>query len=122
MDKLHEANAKARAMGLSYGQYKALLYQQQKQQPQPPQAPQKPHRKRHRRFTDPDAFKLWQEGNTDAQIAAKFGVSRAIIQRWRDVLELPSTSKQKVDTQKYRLDQSPDGTYYAIKIDTIFRN
>lgn len=119
MDKLHEANAKARAMGLSYGQYKALLYQQQKQQSKPAEPLVNPRRIRPRRFTDPEAFALWQEGNTDAQIAAKFGVSRAIIQRWRDVLELPSTSKTQIDPKKYRLDQFPDGTYYATKLDTI---
>lgn len=119
MDKLHEANAKARAMGLSYGQYKALLYQQQRQQPHPEPPPRKHHKKRPRRFSDVDAFTLWQAGHTDAQIAAKLGVSRAIIQRWRDVLELPSTSKNdKIDTKKYRLEQYPDGTYYALKTDT----
>ena len=109
MDKLSEKAAKARAMGLSYGQYVAQIGSNPHKAHDGPRKP----RKRKRRFTDPEAFQLWQEGKTDAQIAAAFGVSRAIIQRWRDTMELPSASKTKIDTKKYRLVQSPDGTYYA---------
>lgn len=122
MDKLSEENAVARAMGLSYGKYKAQQWLNN--QNSPPQAkhhqkpPQKPQ-KRTRKCKDPEAFKLWQEGKTDAEIAKHFGVSRTIIQRWRDILELPSTTKEKVDTKKYRLEKTPDGEYYTIKIDTI---
>lgn len=115
MDSLSKKAAKARALGLSYGKYVAMI---EKTPRKAQESPQKP-RKRKRRFTDPQAFKLWQERKTDAQIAAAFGVSRAIIQRWRDTMELPSISKNTdIQTKKYRLVQDPDGNYYAEKTDT----
>ena len=94
----------ARAMGLTYGKYKALTYQ-----PIPPKQPAK-RKQRPRRYTDQEAFQLWQEGHTDSEIARRVGVSRALIQKWRDTLELPSTTKERVDTKKYRLAQLQDGT------------
>ena len=46
----------------------------------------------------------FREGRTDREIAAVFGVSRAIIQRWRDALELPSTvTFPWINTQAWRL-------------------
>ena len=119
MDKLSEENAVARAMGLSYGKYKAQQWLQQQKSPPPKNPQKKPLKRSPSKCRDPEAFKLWQEGKTDSQIAEHFGVSRTIIQRWRDVLELPSTTKGKVDTKKYRLVKSPDGSFYAIKTDTI---
>lgn len=71
-------------------------------------------KRRKKSYTDPAVFALWQQGLTDAEIAAVFGVSRTIIQRWRDVMELPSTSKNKVDTKKYHLVKDRDGTFFAI--------
>lgn len=68
-----------------------------------------------KRYDDELAFQLWQEGKTDRQIAAVFGVSRTIIQRWRDSLELPSTSKYVINTKRYRLVKDKDGRYYAVK-------
>lgn len=67
-----------------------------------------------RRFTDSEAFELWQHGYTDAQIAEILGVSRQRIQTWRDDIELPSTAKHNIDTKKYRLAYMPDGTCYVI--------
>lgn len=104
MSTLAEDVAAARAMGLSYGKYKTMTYQ-----PIPPKEPAK-RKQRPRRFTDEEAFQLWQEGHTDLEIAQKVGVSRALIQRWRDILELPLTNKGHIDTKKYRLAYLQDGT------------
>ena len=112
MNELSKDAAAARAMGLSYGQYKALSYEPAKLPAKASQQPCK-HQEKQKHYTDPEAFKLWQEGKTDSQIAASFGVSRTIIQRWRDTLELPSTTKHKVNTKKYRLAKNEDGTYYV---------
>ena len=71
-------------------------------------------RKRKKRYTDEQLFQLWQEGHTDEQIGQSVGVSRQFIQRWRDQLELPSTSKYRINTQKYRLSTLRDGTYIVI--------
>lgn len=106
----------ARAMGLSYGQYKNLTYD-------PNQKHTTPEKKRRRakakRYTDADAFKLWQNGKTDAEIAKECRVSRALIQKWRDTLELPSTTKEPVNTKKYRLAQLQDGTAVVLKDDDL---
>lgn len=104
MSKIADDERAARAMGLSYGKYKALTYK-----PIPPKPPAK-RKQRPRRFSDEEAFLLWQEGHTDSEIAQKVGVSRALIQRWRDILELPLTTKEPIDTKKYRLAQLQDGT------------
>lgn len=101
----------ARAMGLSYGRYKALSYN-------PAQSTATPKNRRSRaktkRYKDEDAFRLWQRGMTDAEIATACGVSRALIQKWRDTLELPSSNRSAVDTKKYRLAQLQDGTYIVL--------
>lgn len=114
MSTLDDDIRAAKELGISYGKYKSLTYNPQKTTPSPaPTIAKKPKRKP-RKFTDQQAFELWQAGHTDAQIGAAVGVSRAYIQRWRDQLELPSTSKTPVDTKKYRLAVLQDGTY-AIK-------
>lgn len=64
---------------------------------------------RNRKFTDYEAFKLWQDGYSDAMIAKAVGVSRQRIQTWRDTLELPATDKDPVDT-------SDTSKYYMIKL------
>lgn len=123
MDSLSIAVERARAMGISYGQYQARLWLEKQKSATPTNNPQpQPQRKppkRAKRYRDEEAFELWQQGKTDSEIAKHFGVSRTIIQRWRDVVELPSTTKENVDTKKYRLEKTPGGEYYAIKIDTI---
>lgn len=103
----------AREMGLTYGKYKALTYEPSKP-PQPKLAGSK-RKKQERKYSDSAVFQLWQEGKNDAEIAAALNISRALVQRWRDNLELPSTTRHTVDTKKYRLLQMEDGTYYAIK-------
>ena len=106
MSRIAEVDRKAGELGLSYGQYKAL-YDTDHEIP-PPEKKQR--RIRAKRYRDEDAFRLWQEGKTDAEIAKECGVSRALIQKWRDTLELPSTTKEPVDTKKYRLAHLQDGT------------
>ncbi len=114
MSTLDDDIRAAKELGISYGKYKSLTFNPSKVVPTPaPTIKQKPKRKK-RKFTDQQAFALWQKGHTDAQIGAAVGVSRAYIQRWRDQLELPSTSKTPVDTKKYRLAILQDGIY-AIK-------
>lgn len=94
-------------IGISYGYYIASKYDPTA----PMAAPQKKKSKRRpRKFTDAQAFHLWQQRLTDSEIADAVGVSRAYIQRWRDQLELPSTSKNRIDTKKYRLAAMQDGT------------
>lgn len=111
MSRLDDNIRAAKEMGLSYGYYKALTYD-----PSAPMAsPNEPQkRRRPRKCTDEQLFRLWQEGRTDEQIGHAVGVSRQYIQRWRDQLELPSTSKFHVDTKKYRLTTLRDGTYIVI--------
>ena len=100
----------------SYGKYIASKYDPTA----PMAAPQKKKQNRRpRKFTDQEAFALWQSRMTDADIGSTLGVSRAYIQRWRDQLELPSTSKANIDTKKYRLAQLQDGTAVVLKDDIL---
>ena len=101
----------ADAMGISYGKYIALNYDPDAAVAIPSTTKK---RRRKRRYTDEQLFLLWQEGKTDEQIGQAVGVSRQFIQRWRDQLELPSTSKFCINTQKYRLTTLRDGTYIVI--------
>ena len=112
MSKLDEDIRAADAMGISYGYYIALSYDPYAAMAAPDHTSHK--RRRKRRYTDEQLFRLWQEGYTDEQIGQAVGVSRQFIQRWRDQLELPSTSKFHVNTQKYRLTTMRDGTYIVI--------
>lgn len=112
MTALDKDALEARAMGLTYGQYKALTYNPEQKQPE---AKPEESRKMKKRYNEQQVFSLWQAGKTDAEIASAVGVSRTIIQRWRDTLELPSTAKTNVDTKKYRLAHLQNGTLVAIK-------
>lgn len=100
----------AKSMGISYGIYKARIYEKERKIMAPPPQPQKCVKSR-RRFTDEDAFALWQEGKNDCEIGIALGVSRQIIQRWRDTMELPSTIKNDIDTSKYHLVKTPRGMF-----------
>lgn len=112
MSRLDDDIRAADAMGISYGYYIALSYDPYAAMATPDTAS---HKRRHqRRYTDEQLFQLWQEGYTDEQIGQVVGVSRQFIQRWRDQLELPSTSKFRVNTQKYRLTTLRDGTYIVV--------
>lgn len=108
MSKLDEDIRAADAMGISYGYYIASSYD-----PYATMATTDTTTKRQRRrtYSDEQLFRLWRDGYTDEQIGKTVGVSRQLIQRWRDQLELPSTSKFHIDTQKYRLTTLRDGTY-----------
>ena len=116
MNRLDEDIRAADAMGLSYGYYIALVYEPAKKSMAAPTI--RPKRYGPNRYTDEQLFRLWQEGCTDEQIGAAAGVSRQYIQRWRDQLELPSTSKFRINTQKYRLTTMRDGTYIVIISET----
>lgn len=100
----------AKEKGLTYGKYRASTYDPS----HPPQTVMEPIHHTQKKYSDQAAFQLWQEGKTDAEIAEALGVSRALIQRWRDTLELPSILRHPTDTKKYRLQQAKDGTYFAI--------
>lgn len=108
---------KAQEMGLSYGRWRALSFDPSRPEETQHHQEHPARRTRKRKYTDLQAFQLWQQGHTDAEIAAAFGVSRALIQRWRDTLELPSTSKTHIDTQKYHLAKLPDGTSVVLTDD-----
>lgn len=116
MSRLDDNIRAAKQMGLSYGYYKALTYD--------PSAPTgsptiRKKRPRERRYTDAQLFQLWQEGKTDEEIGKAVGVSRQLIQRWRDQLELPSTAKNHIDTKKYRLASLRDGTPIVLRDDAL---
>lgn len=112
MDRIDQCVKAAKELGFpSYGYYIASLYDPGCTIPKSPQK----RKHRPRKFTDPQAFILWQQYLTDSEIASTLGVSRAYIQRWRDQLELPSTAKTPIDTKKYRLTQLQDGTAIVIR-------
>lgn len=104
----------------SYGKYMASKYNPTAPMvsPKVPEKKKKANR-RPRKFTDQEAFTLWQDLKTDAEIGKALGVSRAYIQRWRDQLELPSTSKIPIDTKKYRLAALQDGTTIVLREDDL---
>lgn len=64
-----------------------------------------------RRWSDEEAFALWQAGKVDREIGAELGVSRQIIQRWRDVMELPSTVNRNIDVENYHLIKTDAGMF-----------
>ena len=111
MDQIEKDVIAAMALNLSYGYYKALSYNPGRAAPTIKNKRSNHHT---RKFTDQQAFSLWQSYMTDAEIGSTLGVSRAYIQRWRDHLELPSTSKTRIDTKKYRLASLQDGTTIVI--------
>ena len=98
----------------SYGKYIASKYDPTAHM----EGPRKKKRnQRPRKFTDQQAFTLWQAYMPDSEIGSTLGVSRAYIQRWRDQLELPSTANRKIDTKKYRLSALKDGTTIVVHED-----
>ena len=104
MTLLEKEVQEARALGLSYGQYRAKKLMEEGRSLVPAPRPDPPKRFQVKKYDDEAAFRLWQQGRTDREIAAVFGVSRTIIQRWRDALELPSTvSFPWINTQAWRL-------------------
>lgn len=114
MDQIEKDVIAATELGLSYGKYKALMYEPGRASPTIKKKRTTHHT---RKFTDKQAFSLWQDYMTDAEIGSTLGVSRAYIQRWRDHLELPSTSKTRIDTKKYRLAKLQDGTTIVLNED-----
>lgn len=110
MSTLQDDIRKAMELGISYGKYKART----RTYPAPP--PQKPppaiHKRKPHHYNDEQLFLMWQSRMTDAEIAAEVGISRAMVQRWRDSHELPSIYRNKnLDTKKFRIVETPYGTY-----------
>lgn len=115
MSQLDEDVRAARILGYpSYGKYIAAKYEGRVPMAIPPQ---KHRKKRPQKFSDAEAFRLWQDRMPDAQIANILGVSRVRIVQWRDQLELPSTRKSPIDTQKYRLAYMQDGSAIILNSD-----
>lgn len=110
MLSLEEANRRARAMGLSYGQWESKVYEKEHDltATSTPRKPTKPSR---RRYTDEEAFALWKAGKNDCEMGHILGVSRQVIQKWRDTMELPSTVKADVDTENYHLVRTSKGMF-----------
>lgn len=104
----------AQNLGISYGAYKAMTYDPEKAMMS---QTIKKRKRRPRKYTDEEAFLLWQEGLSDVKIGNILGVSRQNVQRWRDQLELPATWKSVIDTKKYRLATMQDGTTIALHAD-----
>ena len=109
---LADDEREARAKGLSYGQWRLL--QPEQQSPEPIPAPKK---RKTTKYTDELLFDLWQQGKTDAEIGAIVGVSRAMIQKWRSNMELPSTSQKDVDPWEYSLVVTEYGVYAVTEDD-----
>ena len=118
MSRLDDDIRAAGKMGITYGKYKSLTYRPENTQGHTDPQKRKSKRKQ-RRFTDNEAFQLWQAGYPDSKIGKTLGVSAALIQRWRDQLELPSTYKYDIDTKKYRLDFLRDGTAVVLREDDV---
>ena len=108
----------ANELGLSYGYYMASKYDPSVLRASPT-IHQKKKRHHERRYTDQQLFQLWQEGKNDIEIGKAVGVSRQLIQRWRDQMELPTTFNSTIDTQKYRLATLQDGTPIVIQTDEL---
>lgn len=107
---LEEANRQARAMGLSYGQWESKIYEKEHDL-MAASTPRKQTKPSRRRYTDEEAFALWQAGKNDCEMGAILGVSRQVIQKWRDTMELPSTVKEPVDTENYHLVKTSRGMF-----------
>lgn len=100
----------------SYGYYIASKYDPSV--PRPVQAKKK-RKGPERKFSEEEAFRLWQSGMSDTQIAKALGVSHQSIHQWRNLLEIPTHYKNYVDTTKYRLAKTQDGTTIVIKTDEL---
>lgn len=101
MDQIDKDCIEAKALGLSYGYYKALSYDPMQHTTIYCHSPQ--GQQQTRRFADAEAFALWQEGYSDGQIAAAIGVSKSRIQAWRIRMKLPPITAPGIDRKKYRL-------------------
>ena len=112
MSQLDEDIRAADALGISYGYYIARTYDPYKDMTAPPVK-----KRKRRRFSDAEAFALWQDGKNDSEIGRSLGVTQQTISNWRNQLELPLLSKNMVNPQKYRLAELPDGTCIAVHID-----
>ena len=100
MDQIDKDVIAAEKLHLSYGYYKALSYNPAGTTPtiHKQKTTKKPtHQPNPRKYTDQEAFALWQAYYSDSEIAKVFGASRASVQRWRTQLELPATAKNKID-------------------------
>ena len=106
---LEEEVKAAAAMGLSYGKYRALMDTAENTANKKDPIPAR--KKRKKRYADDKIFKLWQQGKTDAEIAAILGSSRSMIQKWRDNMEIPSVSTKGICREKYRLVETEYGLY-----------
>ena len=109
-DLLSEDARAATAMGLTYGKYKALTYKPTPYTPTEEKrliSPTKKHKPK--KYTDEEIFALWQQGLPDTKIAEKFGVTKQTIQKWRDIMEVPSIPQP--ERQKYRLVDTEYGLY-----------
>lgn len=80
----------AKAAGLSYGQYQAMRAEQAQIPPRTPDRIRKKRPPKPKHYDDREVFRMWQARMSDRQIGASFGVSRTVIQRWRDRMEIPS--------------------------------
>ena len=114
-DKIRAANK----LGLSYGYYVALVYEPGQKGVAPPASITKKQRGPKRRFTDEQAFDLWQHGLNDTAIGKELGVTQQSIYHWRSQLGLPLLSKNRINPHKYRLSKLPDGSSIIIEIDEI---
>ena len=110
MDMLAKENMLARSMGLTYGMYKAKIYEKERRLVDVPAQPEQTKKSR-RKYTDEEAFALWQAGKNDCEIGAALGVSRQAIQKWRDAMELPAIGKNNINTQNYHLIKTKRGTF-----------
>lgn len=108
MDRIDRYVIAAKELGLSYGYYVASLYDPSRATPTYRKG--RKYKQRPLKFNEQRAFSLWQQYMTDEQIAEAVGVTRANIQRWRSRLKLPSTFKNDIETKKYRLTNTQDGT------------
>lgn len=115
MDQIDKDVIAAEKLHLSYGYYKALSYNPAGTTPTIPKPKKKAMPQPNpRKYTDQEAFALWQAYYSDSEIAKEFGATRSSVQQWRTKLELPATGKAKIDTKKYRLAALQDGTTIAI--------
>lgn len=118
MDQIEKDVRAAKKLNLSYGYYKALSYNPTGTPPAIPKQKKKPMPQPNpRKYTDQEAFALWQAYYSDSEIAREFGSTRSSVQQWRTKLELPATGKAKINTKKYRLAAMQDGTTIVIQED-----
>lgn len=115
-DLLSEDARAASAMGMTYGKWRAQMYTPSPNPPIEEKDPIPPKSKpRKKKYTDEQLFELWQQGLTDPQIAAKVGVTKAVIFKWRDLMEVPASMEGR---DQYRLVDTEFGLY-VVHIDDL---